>query len=106
VKFEIYLLLALLIFGIWKTHRGVQRSQTVQERAFTMRVSIFSWFVGFLLLAAVLFLPFRALMLLLLPVGFGVISVAKFLRDAHTRLQREQQERVNLERMKRVNVRS
>ncbi len=103
MKFEIYLLLILLIFSIWKTHRSVQRSHTVQERAFTMRVSIFSWFMGFLLLAAVLFLPFRALMLLLLPVGFGVISVAKFLRDARIRLQREQQERVDLERMKRAN---
>lgn len=105
MKFEIYLLLILLIFGIWKTHRSVQHSQTQQERAFTMRVSIFSWFVGFLLLTAILFLPFRALMLLLLPVGFGVITVAKFLRDARMRLQREEQERVNLERMKRANVR-
>ena len=103
MKFEIYLLLALLIFGIWKTQRSVQHSQTVQERAFTVRTSIFSWFVGFLLLAAVLFLPFRALMLLMLPIGFGVIGMAKFLRDARTRLRREEQERVNLERMKRVN---
>jgi hypothetical protein len=103
VKFEIYLLLALLVFGIWKTNRSVQRSQTVEERAFTVRTSIFSWFVGFLLLAAILFLPFRALILLLLPVGFGVITMAKFLRDARMRLRREQQERVNLERMKRAN---
>lgn len=103
MKFEIYLLLALLVFGIWKTNRSVQRSQTVEERAFTVRTSIFSWFVGFLLLTAILFLPFRALILLLLPVGFGVITMAKFLRDARMRLRREQQERVNLERMKRAN---
>jgi len=103
VKFETYLILALLIFGIWKTNRSVRRSQTMQERSFTMRASIFAWFVGFLLLAAVLFLPFRALMLLLLPVGFGVLSITKFLRDARTRLRQEQQGRVDLERMKRVN---
>ena len=103
MKFETYLILALLIFGIWKTNRSVRRSQTMQERSFTMRASIFAWFVGFLLLAAVLFLPFRALMLLLLPVGFGVLSITKFLRDARTRLRQEQQGRVDLERMKRVN---
>jgi hypothetical protein len=103
VKFETYLILALLIFGIWKTHRSVQRSHTVQERAFTMRASIFSWFVGFLLLAAFLFLPARALMLLLLPVAFGMLSVTKLLRDSRNRLRREQQERVDIERMKRVN---
>jgi hypothetical protein len=103
VKFETYLILALLIFGIWKTNRSVRRSQTMQERSFTMRASIFAWFVGFLLLAAVLFLPFRALMLLLLPVGFGVLSITKFLRDARTRLRQEQQGRVDLERMKRAN---
>lgn len=103
MKFEIYLLLALLVFGIWKTNRSVQRSQTVEERAFTVRTSIFSWFVGFLLLAAFLFLPVRALMLLFLPVGFGVLTMAKFLRDARMRLRREEQERVNLERMKRAN---
>lgn len=103
MKFEIYLLLALLIFGIWRTQRSVQRSQTVQERAFTMRTSIFSWFVGLVLLAAFLLLPVRALMLLLLPVALGVVSMAKFLRDARNRLRREEQERVNLERMKRTN---
>ncbi|HSI15536.1 MAG TPA: hypothetical protein VK961_26055 [Chthoniobacter sp.] len=96
-------MLALLIFGIWKTQRSVQRSETVQERAFTVRTSIFSWFVGSLLLAAFLFLPVRALMLLLLPVGFGVLTMSKFLRDARMRLRREEQERVNLERMKRAN---
>lgn len=103
VKFEIYLLLGLLIFGIWKTNRSVQRSQTVEERSFTMRASIFSWFVGFLLLAALIFLPLRALMLLLLPVAFGVLSMARFLHNARARLRREQQERVDLERMKRAN---
>lgn len=103
MKFEIYLLLALLIFGIWKTNRSVQRSQTAQERAFTVRTSIFSWFVGFILLAALILLPLRALMLLLLPVAFGVLSITKFLHDARARLRREQQGRVDIERMKRVN---
>jgi len=103
VKFETYLLLALVLFGVWKTHRSVQRSQTAQERYFTMRASIFSWLVGFVVLAGVLFLPFRVLVLLLVPVAFGGLSVVKFLRDARERLRRENEERVDIDRMKRVN---
>ncbi len=103
MKFETYLLLALLVYGVWKTSRSVQRSRTPRERYFTMRASIFSWFVGFVLLAALLLLPIRVLLLLLVPVVFGAISMAKFLRDARERLRRENQDRVDLERMKRVN---
>jgi len=103
VKFETYLLLSIVLFGVWKTHRSVQRSATAQERYFTMRASIFSWFVGFVLLAVLLFLPFRVLVLLLVPVVFGGLTVVKFLRDARERLRRENQERVDIDRMKRVN---
>jgi hypothetical protein len=103
VKFETYLLLALLLYGVWKTQKSVQRSQTAQERFFTLRASIFSWFVGFVLLAAFLFLPMKARVLLLLPVFFGAISMAKFLRDARARLRRTDQERVDIDRMKRIN---
>ena len=103
VKFETYLLLAVILFCIWRTHRSVQRSQTRQERFFAMRASIFSWFLVFLLLAAFVFLPNKARILLLLPVVLGGIAVARFFRDARARLRRENQERVDLERMKRVN---
>ncbi|MEP6672971.1 MAG: hypothetical protein ABJF10_27660 [Chthoniobacter sp.] len=103
MKFETYLLLGIVLFGVWKTQRSVQRSQTAQERYFTMRASIFSWFVGFLVLAGLLFLPFRVVALLLVPVAFGGLTVAKYLRDARERLRRENEERVDIDRMKRVN---
>jgi len=93
----------IVLFGVWKTHRSVQRSETAQERYFTMRASIFSWFVGFVVLAALLLLPFRVLALLLVPMIFGGLTVAKFLRDARVRMRRENQERVDIDRMKRVN---
>ena len=103
MKFGTYLLLAIVLFGVWKTNRSVRRSATEQERYFTMRASIFAWFVGFVVLAAVLILPMRAVALLLLPVVFGALSVAKFLRDARERLRQENQDRVDIDRMKRVN---
>lgn len=103
MKFETYLLLALIVFGIWKTNRSVQRSQTGQERFFIVRASIFFWFVGFLALAALLILPGRALALLFVPVFFGGVSLAKFFRDVRMRMRRGNAERVDIDRMKRIN---
>ncbi len=103
MKIETYLLLALLIFGIFKTQRTVKQSQSAQERFFAIRASVFTWIVGFLLLAAFLFLPGKQRILFLLPAFIVVISLARFWKNARTRLQREHEERDHLERMKRVN---
>jgi len=103
MKIETYLLLTLIIVFIWKTHRSVQRCVTPQERYFTMRTSIFTWFVGFLLLMALLFLPNRARLLLLIPIFFGWIGVARFFRDTRARMRRAAESRADIERMKRVN---
>jgi hypothetical protein len=103
VKFETYLLLGVLIYFVWKTNRSVRISRSAQERYFALRASIFMWFVGFLLLAAFLFLPNKARVLLLLPVVFGGLSLARFFRDTRARLRRETQDRVDVDRMKRIN---
>ena len=102
MKFETYLLLAGLLFGVWKTRRNVQRSQSATERFFAIRVSVFMWFVGLLLLSAFLFLPNKQRVLLLLPAFVIAVTLAKFWRDSRARLRREAQGRVDLERMKRV----
>ncbi len=103
MKFETYLLLGALIFFIWKTRRAVQSSRTPQERYFALRSSIFTWFIGFLLMLALLFLPNKARVLLVIPIFFGWVGIARYLRDTRTRLRREAEGRVELERMKRVN---
>jgi hypothetical protein len=103
MKFETYLLLTVIIFFLWKTHRSVRRSLTVQERYFAIRTSIFTWFVGFLLLTALLFLPNKARILLLIPVFLGSIAIARFFRDTRARMRREAEGRMDLERMKRIN---
>ena len=102
MKFETYLLLAALIFGIFKTSRAVRRSQSAQERFFAIRASAFTWVVGLALLSAFLFLPNRARILFLLPAFVVVFSLASFWRNARARLRAETRERVDLERMKRV----
>lgn len=103
MKFETYLLLAVLLFGIWKTHRSVRRSQSAEERFFAIRASAFTWVVGIALLIAFIFLPGKQRIVFLLPAFVVVVSLLKFWRNARERLGRERQERVDLERMKRVN---
>ena len=103
MKFETYLLLGILVYGVWRTNRSVQRSQTMAERNFTVRTSVFLWFLGLLVLGGILFLPFRAILLLLIPVFVGAVTLTRLLRDARGRLRQQAQERVDLERMKRVN---
>jgi FlaA1/EpsC-like NDP-sugar epimerase len=103
MKIETYLLLAVLVFGVWKTHRSVQRSQSAEERFFAIRASAFTWLVGIALLATFVFSPNKARILLLLPAFVVVVALVKFWRNARARLRRESQERLDLERMKRVN---
>jgi len=103
VKFETYLLLAMLLFGVWKTHRSVRRSQSARERFFAIRASIFTWLIGVGLLAGFVFLPGRMRILFLLPAFVIVTSLAKFWRNARARLRQESRARVDLESMKRVN---
>jgi FlaA1/EpsC-like NDP-sugar epimerase len=103
MKFETYLLLAVLIFGVFKTHRTVQRSQSAKERFFAIRASALTWMVGIVLFAAFVLLPNKLRVLMLLPAFVVVVSVAKLWRNARARLRQESQERVDLERMKRVN---
>ena len=103
MKFETYLLLAVLLFGVWKTHRSVRRSQTAEERFFAIRASAFTWVVGIGLITAFIFLPGRARILILLPAFVIVMSLMKFWQNARLRLRREQEEKLNLDRMKRVN---
>lgn len=103
MKIEIYLMLALLIFGIFTTHRTVRRSQSAQERFFTIRAAAFTWLVGILMVSAFLLLPGRVRLLFLIPAFITVVSLVKFWRNARARLRQEQQERVDIERMKRVN---
>ena len=103
MKFAIYLLLAVLIFGVFRTHRSVRRSTTEEERAIAIRFSAFAWLVGFIFLSAFLFLPNKQRIIMLLPGVLFAIGFAKFWRDKRARLRREDEERNRLERMKRVN---
>ena len=103
MKFATYLLLALLLFGVFRTHRSVRRSATAEERGMAIRVSAFAWLVGFLFLLAFVFLPNKQRVIMMLPAFIFAVAFARFWRDKRARLRREHDERASLERMKRVN---
>ena len=103
MKIAIYLLLAVLLFGVFRTHRSVRRSVTPEERGMAIRVSAFAWLAGFLFLVAFIFLPNKQRVIMLIPAFIFAVSFARFWRDKRARLRRETDERANLERMKRVN---
>lgn len=103
MKILIYLLLAVLLYGIFHTHRSVRRSASPAERAVAIRVSAFAWLVGFIFLLAFVFLPGKQAVIMMLPAFIFAVSFARFWRDKRARLRRESGERTNLERMKRVN---
>lgn len=104
MKIQIYLLLALLLYGVFSTHRSVRKSQSDEERFFAIRLSAFTWLLGIALLAAFCFLPNLGQRLVFLaPVFVIVVTLAKFWKNGRARLRRDQEERVAVERAKRAN---
>ena len=103
MKIVTFLLLAILLFGVFRTHRSVRRSVTPEERGMAIRVSAFAWLAGFLFLMAFIFLPNKQRIIMLLPGFIFAVAFARFWRDKRARLRRERDERADLERMKRVN---
>ncbi len=102
MKIVTYLLLGALIFAIFRTNHSLKSCQTERERTFVIRTNAAVWLGGFLFLLAFIILPNKARALMMLPALFIALSIAKSWRDSRARLRREQQERVDLERMKRV----
>ena len=102
MKIITFLLVAALVFGIFRTHRSVRRSVTAEERAIAIRISSFAWLMGFLFLAALVFLPNKQRIFMLIPAFIFAVSLARFWRDKRARLRHENAERAKLERMKRV----
>jgi hypothetical protein len=103
MKVLTWLLALLLIVGVFSTHRGVRRSKSEAERFFSMRVAIFAWISGFAFLIALLFLPNKQRVLLMIPLFVLAVTITKLWRTGRARLRREEEERGSLDRMKRVN---
>ena len=59
MKFATWLLVLVLIVGIFSTHRSVRRSRSEAERAFALRLALFSRMATVVFVIALMFLPNR-----------------------------------------------
>jgi hypothetical protein len=99
----IFLLLALLLYWLARAHWSGGGRVSAEERAVTIRLGVVAWFLGFVFVAAFVFLPNKPRVLMLVPVAVFALGFTKFWRDKQARLRREQAERARVETMKRVN---
>jgi hypothetical protein len=99
------LVIALLWFFGPRLLRGyvAWKKQSVAERAFAVRFTIFSWVVAFIFIAAVLFLPNKGRIVLLVPVFVVGVTLAKWWQTSRERLRREAEVDTNFARARRIN---
>ncbi len=102
-RIVIFLLLAVLLYGLVRAQWRGRGKVSAQERSVSIRLGAVAWLLGFVFLAAFLFLPNKQAVLMLLPVGVFALGYAKFWQDKTARLRREHDERGRVETMKRVN---
>ena len=102
MKFLTWIIALVLIVCVFGTHRSVRRSTSEAERFFAMRLALFSWIAGVGFLVALLFLPNKQRVLLMIPMFVLAVTLAKLWRTGRARLRREEEERGSIDRMKRV----
>ncbi len=95
--------MGVLVFSIFRTRNTVQRCTTARERALVIRATAACWLLGFMLVVALIFLPNKGRVMLALPAFFLTVSIARAYHNSRQRLQREQSQRIDLEKMKRAN---
>ena len=98
-----WLLVILLLVALFSTQRSVRRSRSAEERFFAIRMSAVCWIAGFVFLVALLFLPNKQRVLLMLPLFLAAVTLAGVWRKGRARLRREHELRDNFGRAKRVN---
>lgn len=103
MKFAILILVGLVIYGVINTYFTMRLARSAEERAAAVRIAGFAWIAGAMLLGALLFLPGKQQVLMLIPMLLGAVTISKIWRSTRARIRREQSEMVDLERMKRVN---
>ncbi|MGB8170032.1 MAG: hypothetical protein WCF18_21190 [Chthoniobacteraceae bacterium] len=73
------------------------------ERSFAVRFTIFSWLLAFIFIVAILFLPNKGRILMLVPVFIAGMSLARWWQNSRERLRREAQAETDFARARRIN---
>jgi len=77
-----------------------KRTKSQKERSVSIRLTLFSWMLGTLLIVGLVFSPNKVRVLMLAPVLVIAIGIGRVFKSARARAR--QAERLNLEEMKRV----
>lgn len=94
--------IALIAWVIWPQIVKF-RAGSAAERAFTIRFTAFTWLVGFLFVAAFIFLPNKGRVVMLVPFFLVAVSLAKWWKNSRARLRREAAMDTNFQRARRIN---
>lgn len=103
MKFETWLLVIVLAAGVFGTRRQVRLSRSPAERIFTARLALFCWLVGFGFLVALVFLPTKLAILLLIPLFLSVVSLGQAWRRGRQRIREKLEPQDPLSRARRIN---
>ena len=95
----LYLLAKRVVMPRWVAWR----TRNAAERSLAMRFTIFSWLLAFIFIGAILFLPNKGRVLMLVPVFIAGMSLARWWQNSRERLRREAEVATNFERARRIN---
>jgi len=99
------ILFALLWFFVPRLvrHYMAWKTQSAAQRSFTVRFTMFSWVLAFLFVGALLFLPNKGRVIMLVPVFLAGATLAKWWQTSRERLRREADADANFARARRIN---
>ena len=92
----------LILPRLWRRRRA-WKNQSEAERSFAVRFTIFSWLLAFIFVVAILFLPNKGRVLMLVPVFLAGMTLARWWQGSRARLRREAAATSNFERARRIN---
>jgi uncharacterized membrane protein len=104
VRILFFMLLPLVLIGLVVVAPlfDAARSASERERAMTIRMTLFTWLLGGVLLLGLVLLPNKQRVLMMVPAFVIATVIGRVWKRARERLRRER-EAPNLDRMKRLN---
>ena len=100
----IFILLPVVLIGliVIAPFFDAARSRSEKERAVTIRMTIFTWLLGAVLVLGFVLVPNKQRVLMLVPAFFISVVVGKVWKAARRRIRRDR-DQPDIDRMKRIN---
>lgn len=102
--FYVFAAIGLYFLARWLVPRwSLWRKRSAAEKSLAMRFTIFSWILAFVFVVAILFLPNKGRVLMLVPVFIAGMTLARWWQSSRERLRREEAEASDFARARRIN---